>query len=140
MSDSERYSNERLGRLLRRSGHFLYHQCNHDQQSAVMELLCDQGAMNQKELQQKLGVKPGSVSELISKLEAKGLVERERDPQDRRKVVLNLTDRGRKVAEIHRERPVETLFTALDEQERQQLTKILEKLIVSWGVGGGLGL
>lgn len=124
----------KLRRLLRRCGHFLYHQTNHDQQSNVLLLVHEHGPMNQKQLQEHLSIKAGSASELISKLEDKECLIRTRDPSDRRKVVLTLTEKGERIARFHRQRPEETLFTALTGEEREALAQILEKLLSGWGV------
>ena len=124
MEETTLQDTEHLRRLLRRCGHFLYHQHNHGQQGTVLAMLAQFGPMNQRELQQKLSIKPGSVSELISKLEDKGCVDRTRD--------ITLTEKGACIARIHQERPDETLFSALDPAEQAQLTALMEKLLGSW--------
>lgn len=124
---------EELSRLLRRCGHVLYHQTHHCQQDAVLLLLAQQGAMNQKEIQEHLSIKAGSASELISKLENKGFLQRSRDAQDKRRVVLSLTEKGLLAAKIHEERPVEHLFDAFSSEEKEQLIALLTKLHTSWG-------
>lgn len=126
-------TDEKLSRCLRRCGHVLYHQSHHSQQDAVLALL-RQGPLSQKQIQEQLSTRPGSVSELISKLESKQLVERRRDDADRRRVVLSLTEKGRIAALIHRERPSEDLFAAFSEEEKEQLAGLLEKLLESWGL------
>lgn len=125
---------EALARRLRRCGHVLYHQKHHSQQGAVLALLETQGATNQKQIQEQLSIKPGSVSELISKLEDKQLVVRSRDENDRRRVVLCLTEKGRTAARIHIERPEENLFDALSQEEMDRMTQLLDKLLASWGL------
>ncbi len=129
----ERARDEYLRKLLRRCGSYLYHQCNHSQQDEVLLLLTDYGPMSQKELQKRLQIRPGSASELISKLENKDLLLRSRDPADRRRVILTLTERGEQLVGLFRKQPVETLFTALEEDERATLTAALEKLLDAWG-------
>ena len=89
--------------------------------------------MSQKELQEHLSIKPGSASELISKLEDKGRLLRSRDASDRRRVILTLTEKGRDFVGMFRERPVDTLFADLSESERESLAAILEKLLDRWG-------
>lgn len=129
---TETYTDEQLSCRLRRCGHVLYHQSHHSQQDAVLALL-RQGPLNQKQIQEQLSTRPGSVSELISKLESKQLVERRRDDDDRRRVVLSLTEKGQIAALIHKERPSEDLFAALTEEEKEQLAGLLGKLLESWG-------
>lgn len=130
--ETEKCIDEQLSRRLRRCGHVLYHQTHHSQQDAVLALL-RQGPLNQKQIQEQLSTRPGSVSELISKLEAKQLVERRRDDADRRRVVLSLTEKGQLAALIHEQRPSEDLFAALTEEEKGQLAGLLGKLLESWG-------
>jgi len=129
----ESVGDEYLRKLLRRCGFYLYHQCNHSQQDEVMIMLADCGPMSQKELQERLSVKPGSASELISKLESKEMLLRSRDPADRRRVILTLTEKGKHFVGLFRKQPVETLFTVLEEDERSNLAGSLEKLLDAWG-------
>jgi DNA-binding MarR family transcriptional regulator len=45
----------------------------------------------------ELALAPPSMTRLVDRLEERGLIERERDPDDRRKVVATLTDEGRRL-------------------------------------------
>ena len=54
-------------------------------------------AASQQELAAKLGVAPSLVVMLADHLEGMGAVQRVRDPDDRRRQVLTLTDHGRKL-------------------------------------------
>lgn len=87
--------------------------------------------MTQKELQEVLQIQPGSMSEILAKLEEKGLIVRNKDDEDKRRSVLTLTEAGREsVKEIQEnEKP---LFGALDENEQEELKKLLGKLLESW--------
>jgi DNA-binding MarR family transcriptional regulator len=61
---------------------------------AVHEL--DQGVpLSQQELTERLFLEKSTVSRMVADLENKGLVERERDPSNRRTYRLRLTDTGR---------------------------------------------
>ena len=57
--------------------------------------------MSQKEMQDKLDIQSGSISELISKLEKKELVIRQPDSADRRRMILFLTEKGREDVEAY---------------------------------------
>ncbi len=123
---------DRLRRLLIRCGHFMYHQTHRGgQQDAVLTLLGG-GAMTQKALQEQLGIQSGSVSELVSKLECRGLIAREKDPEDRRRVILKLTEKGQGHLKFHAPRPQQALFDGLSQDECDQLAALLEKLLASW--------
>ncbi len=53
------------------------------------------GEMSQQELGMHFDLKPGSLSEILSKLELNGLIERSRNPKDRRQLTIRLTETGR---------------------------------------------
>jgi DNA-binding MarR family transcriptional regulator len=69
--------------------------------SEVMALgeLSDAEGMSQQSLGELLGLEKSTVSRLVSGLEERGWLSRERDPANRRFVRLGLTDEGRRVAE-----------------------------------------
>lgn len=52
------------------------------------------GPMSQRDLAQRLYLDKSTVSRMVADLERKGLVERERDPGNRRLYRLRITDRG----------------------------------------------
>ena len=64
-------------------------------QEKILRILWEQGESTQKDLQEQLGIQPGSMSEIAAKLAAKGLVARGRAESDRRKILLSLTEEGR---------------------------------------------
>ena len=53
-------------------------------------------------LHRAIGLEKGSLTSVIDQLIKKKLVERKRDEADRRKVIITLTDTGRKKAEVLR--------------------------------------
>ena len=128
---SER-NDERLTALLRRCGKFLYfHSKPGIGQGEVLRLLRD-GPLTQKEIQERLGSSPGTVSELITKLEGKNCLTRRRSETDRRKALLTLTEKGRSFAERHAEYITEGLFQVLTDAERDTLEQLLETLVTDW--------
>jgi DNA-binding MarR family transcriptional regulator len=63
----------------------------------VLQHLSASGPLTVGEQAEHLGLRRNSVSELLSRLEAKGLVARIRDERDERRVLVWLTDAGRAV-------------------------------------------
>jgi DNA-binding MarR family transcriptional regulator len=63
---------------------------------AVLTVLAADYPLSQHEAAQRLGVDRTTMVALVDELEAKGLVERHRSPQDRRKNIVQLTDAGRR--------------------------------------------
>ncbi len=64
-------------------------------QYLVMLALWQHGPLSVKELSGLLQLDPGTLSPLLKRLEAAGLLRRERDPRDQRNLALALTDKGR---------------------------------------------
>jgi MarR family transcriptional regulator, organic hydroperoxide resistance regulator len=66
-------------------------------QYLVMLALWEQSPRSLRELSEALQLDPGTLSPLVKRLEAAGLVRRERDGKDERVLALTLTPRGRKL-------------------------------------------
>ena len=64
----------------------------------VLIMLAVRGEATPRELARRLWVNPATITGIIDTLERDGLVERHRDPADRRQVRLSLTPRGRSLA------------------------------------------
>lgn len=65
-------------------------------QAEVLRLVAE-GVQLPSRLAEHLGVQPSQVSHLLASLEEGGLLLRQPDPGDRRRVVLRLTDQGERV-------------------------------------------
>ena len=64
-------------------------------QGRVLALLKLKPEMAQRELTYLMGMSRQSIAELLAKLEKQGFVEREPSPENRRAVIVRLTDKGR---------------------------------------------
>lgn len=125
-------SDERLTELLRHCGRFMYYHSSPGMQQGMVLQMLRGGPMTQRQVQERLGTRPGSVSELISKLEAKGLLKRQRSEIDRRRVLLALTEKGADLAQRHTAYPATELYTALTQAERETLERLLDTLLSDW--------
>ncbi len=68
-------------------------------QLGVLEALLHKGAMTQRELGRKVLTSAGNMTDVLDKLEARGLLRRVRSTEDRRSVRVELTDGGRSLIE-----------------------------------------
>jgi MarR family transcriptional regulator, organic hydroperoxide resistance regulator len=68
-------------------------------QYLVMLALWQYGTLSVKELSGLLQLDPGTLSPLLKRLEAAGLLRRERNPEDQRTLALALTDKGKALRE-----------------------------------------
>lgn len=64
-------------------------------QYLVMIVLWEGDGLGLKDVAQRMGQDPGSITPLVKRLVAEGYLERNRDPDDERSVVLTLTKAGR---------------------------------------------
>ncbi|MEE1757841.1 MarR family winged helix-turn-helix transcriptional regulator [Streptomyces sp. SP18BB07] len=101
---------------------------------SVLQALADNGAMPQLTLGSFLRIDPATMVTSLDDLERAGYAERTRDPQDRRRYAVDITDNGRKVlADLNNtlaDLDTETL-TDLDSTERHSLHTLLVSLAES---------
>jgi DNA-binding MarR family transcriptional regulator len=97
----------------------------------ALNVLDKEGAITQQSLGTCIGMDPSSMVATIDELEAEGLVERRRNPQDRRAHALYVTDKGRRTLAEGRKvarRAQEELLAPLTGEERRQLHELLLKV------------
>ena len=90
------------------------------------------GGLRLSDVAAALRIAPRSATEVIDALAERGLVQRGPDPDDRRAVVVSLTDAGRSVldeVEAARAADAERLFARLDDAERAELARLLGRLV-----------
>ena len=116
---------------MRRCGHYLVHRAGlPGSRERMLRLLAERGDMSQADLVCLLELRSVSVSELLGKLEAQGLVTRRRSEEDRRGLTISLTEAGR--AQAPSDLGQDAAFSALAEDERAMLKALLQKLLDSW--------
>lgn len=123
-----------LGSLMRTCGHFLYHSAGEKNgQGRIMHILSGKESISQKELQEQLGIQPGSMSEILAKMEVKGLIQRQKDEDDKRKTNVCITEAGKlHVQEYRKNKGKQDKFAALNEEQKEQLKELLSILLESW--------
>jgi MarR family transcriptional regulator, lower aerobic nicotinate degradation pathway regulator len=93
--------------------------------------LCDHGPMSQQALGAALDTDASNLVALLNDLEADTLISRRRDPEDRRRHVVEISKRGSKfVAEVERAagEVEDRFFASLDAQERVVLQGLLARV------------
>ena len=95
IQDSERYAamdvDNKLQAMIRELGHASrFHFDGKGGQGRVLRILTESGTMTQRELTERLGIQPGSASEVIGKLEKAGLIVRTASEADRRTADIRL--------------------------------------------------
>lgn len=105
-------------------------------QKRILIILDEIGSsITQRELTERIGIQPGSASEVIAKLESAGYIRRTPNETDRRTVDIALTELGRISASQARQQRVrrhEEMFSCLSEHEKNELLTLLEKVNADW--------
>ncbi|MGY1812553.1 MarR family winged helix-turn-helix transcriptional regulator [Blastococcus sp. SYSU D00820] len=101
-------------------------------QYLVMLALWQHGPLAVKDLSRLLQLDPGTVSPLVKRLEAGGLVRRDRDPRDERALAIALTDAGRALRERAERIPDGIVgHLGLPVEELQTLHRALTRVIAA---------
>lgn len=99
-------------------------------QYIAMMVMWEEETITVKELGERLFLDSGTLTPLLKKMEAKGLIERERSDKDERKVVVTITQEGRDLRAMAMNVPPEMgRCVGLDTEDAVQLHKLLEKVI-----------
>ena len=104
-------------------------------QKRILVVLSQSGAITQSELTERLGIQPGSASEVLGKLEAAGLITRALSEADKRTTDVRLTEAGEAAArEAYAQRMARNaqMFAFLSEQEKAALLALLERVNEAW--------
>lgn len=100
-------------------------------QRRILIILRDEESITQRELTEKLSIKPASVSEVLAKLANKGYIIRVPSSIDKRTMVISLTEEGRRIAdEAYQSRSLRIveMLSCFDDDEKDTLLTLLEKM------------
>jgi DNA-binding MarR family transcriptional regulator len=98
----------------------------------MLRLKDSAGAASPSHLADRLRLSSGAMTNRLDRLETQGLIERRADPNDRRGVIVKLTDKGDEIFRSAIERQIEKekdLVAPLSSNEREKLSHLLRKLI-----------
>ncbi|AYG01477.1 MarR family winged helix-turn-helix transcriptional regulator [Lactococcus allomyrinae] len=102
-------------------------------QGQILGILEEESPISQRDLVARLDMKPQSASEIIRKLEKKGLISRWQSPEDKRVYIVSLTPAGEKEIDQFDEfvdvSPI--LLEGLDDDEKVELMRLIQKMRTS---------
>ena len=78
---------------------------------------------------------PAAMVNRLDRLEETGLIKRRRNPKDRRGLLIELTQQGKKIVDaviVHRFAEAERAIDGLSKSERKTLTELLHKLLCQY--------
>ncbi|MCK5138658.1 MAG: MarR family transcriptional regulator [Thermodesulfovibrionia bacterium] len=93
--------------------HNLYHSERH-----MIDSIGENPEMNMKEFAESLGVTKGAVSQVVSKLEKKGIVKRNKKSGNEKEVILNLTREGSELYKMRKKVNEESLLPLYNKLKR----------------------
>lgn len=104
-------------------------------QYGTLRVLDFEGSLTLSELSKKFIVDPSTLVPVVDALERKGLVIRERDPEDRRRFPVVLTDSGREIIRqvevVMDDDPLSNGLMALGTDKMQTLLGLLRELLLT---------
>ena len=109
--------------------------------AGILRILSSTPAITQQTLATTLGMVPSRLVALVDDMEARGLIERRENPDDRRRYCLHVTEKGRSTLEtigrISREHS-QSLLAAISEDEQRQLATLLQRIADEQGLAHGV--
>lgn len=110
-------------------------------QAGLLRAIGTDPGRSQQDIAEQLGTPPSRLVALADDLDQRGLIERTRNPNDRRLYAVHLTDSGRsllgslgRIAGRHDT----VLLAALDQNERAQLHELLSRVAAQQGLVPGV--
>lgn len=103
-------------------------------QLSVLKLLAEIGDLSLGTLSKEIKAHNSTVTGIVDRMEAAGLVERARSDEDRRVWIIRLTAAGKKVADRARVSPWDLLRQALAElspSDQEKLTSLMRKVALN---------
>lgn len=100
-------------------------------QLIVLQHLQEQGAMTTGMLADLISLSPATVTGILDRLELRGLVTRERRPEDKRRVLVNVTPTGKTIADTppsHLEARLTQALATLSQDKRVELHSAIQYL------------
>ena len=126
----------KLMNAMKYCAHILRHHCIYNEsQNRIVMLVDKYGPISQKDLLGKMNMQPGSLSELVSKVEAAGLIEKKQSKTDKRIHLLHITTQGKAQSleyEKQQEEMTEKLFAVLEPEQKEILLQNLDTLLQHW--------
>lgn len=105
-------------------------------QGRVLAMLKLQPDISTKDLSYLLGIRQQSLNELLNKLEKNGLVTRVQSEDDKRVMLVRLTEKGENIKQADSD--FDGIFDCLDDDEKAEFGKYLDRIIDSLEAALGL--
>lgn len=100
-------------------------------QGRVLGILLENSQISRSELGERIHMSRAAMAELLGKMEKKGLIERTQSPEDKRRIDIKLTPKGRKAAKSTELAAalLPGMLDCLEPDELEQFNSYLERII-----------
>lgn len=98
---------------------------------AILYILRQDGIVLPSEISNEMNISSARVAAMLNSLEGKGLISRQIDKSDRRRILVDLTQAGRELAEKHHQYVVNAtvrMLEMLGEHDAGELVRIMGRL------------
>ena len=92
----------------------------------------ERGCLHPSEISSALSVKKNTLSELLDRMVRDGLVRRDVDPGDRRKIALHITGAGRSMSKTYEKNLIANMrhfLDGLEEDDRRDIVQAIESVV-----------
>lgn len=99
-------------------------------QFAVLEALYHKGDLSIGDVQDKILSTSGTIPVIVKNLEKEGYLQKSNDEKDKRKFILNITEKGRKLMDLvypENEAIIITMLSIWDTEEQEQILGYMKK-------------
>lgn len=114
-----------------RNGQKKLHDSMHGENFMLYYISERQGGIIPSEISNEMGVTSARIAAALNSLEAKGLITRRIDTEDRRRILIDLTEAGREQVKVHYDMIMNitiNMLQYLGEEDAMELIRIMKKL------------
>ncbi len=114
-----------------KNGQKKIHDSMHGENFMLSYISRRQGGIIPSEISNEMGITSARIAAALNSLEAKGLITRRIDTEDRRRILVDLTEAGREQAKKHYEMIMNitvNMLQYLGEEDATELVRIMKKL------------
>ena len=104
-------------------------------QGRILAMLKIQPEIATKDLAYLLGIRQQSLNELLNKMEKNGYVERKPSENDKRIMIVHLTEKGNQVQQPQTD--YQNIFNCLQQEELLQMSNYLDRIIEAFQIQNG---
>nr|WP_314464184.1 MarR family transcriptional regulator [uncultured Clostridium sp.] len=120
-----------MHQMRNKDGQKKIHDSMHGEHFMLSYISMRQGGIIPSEISNEMGITSARIAAALNSLEAKGLITRRIDTEDRRRILIDLTEAGREQAKKHFEMIMNitvNMLQYLGEEDATDLVRIMKKL------------